>query len=1018
MNHLPDRDPQQALALLRRHFLCREDVLAFMASWDKPCPTQEGTDLDALLAAHVRGETASKAGVRYRNRYGTGAELGWFRVGAYTPALDGTTKWLCLDFDGSGHAEALADPKAAALAVHQAFTKAGLPAYLELSGGGKGWHLWCFFDPPVPAKLARALAFALLPAEVTLANGEVVQANTGRVIEVFPKQTKIEDNGYGNLVWLPWWWKAEWSANQFHRLNDAGELSPYLPDSFDTASTKAVEAIVDTSRAEAKEQRKQEKQQATERSWQEWRGRALGALPLEAVYGEWLTGKRHKTGWLECRDPWSPSGDRDPSAGVADGTGEAERGQFHSFISGKSLSAFDFLIERGLASDFRAAREKVAELSGISLSDAVPKQASSGLPEINVNNRQLRDIIDDAWQALLSANDPPVLFRRRDGTLAHIRRNEDACQGPQGAWMESAEERFVNGLLLRRADWVKRQEKEVSAARPPREVAGDMLALPDRHLPVLTEVIGAPVFGREGRLIDTPGYHADERLWYEPSGPLDLSGLPEHPTAQQLAAAKSLLIDDLLVDFPFVGESERAHALAVMIQPAVRRMIAGPTPAYLVEAPRIASGKGMLCNLVSVVHTGEECHVTTLPRDDDEARKRITAELALGRPIILLDNADEKRQLHYPSLAAVLTASSWSDRLLGESQMLSLPNRATWLLTANNPSLSLELARRCVRIRIDPRMEQPWWRTGFKHDPLMGWAKEHRSELLSAVLTIIRAWIAAGRPLHKKRMGSFEHWSAVIGGILEVAEIPGFLGHLEELYQFADAQGSEWRQFATAWWEVYGERQVSARFLLELALERDLLGTVIGDKSLRSQQSLLGRGLSSIRDQQIGEWRVHVSYDSHNKSASYRLSEADPRGTCGTMMRDIEGESPASEIVPATLFESPGESAGHCGTSVPPLTREADDGVRDTHTHARAHTRIGEPLALVPQSPANREDDTRMPSEADSPRDMGGQCPADKSRMSREAEGAGPAEITDLAELPDEWEQPGDETSDRPETGD
>jgi hypothetical protein len=999
----PDRE--RALALLHRHFLCRSDVLAFLASWAKPCPTQEGTDLAALLRGHVCGEAAPKASVRYRNRYGTGAELGSFRAGTYTPAADGTTKWLCLDFDGSGHAEALADPKATALGVRQAFADADLPAYLELSGGGKGWHLWCFFDPPIPARLARALAFALLPAEVALASGEVVQANTGRVIEVFPKQTKIEDDGYGNLVWLPWWWQARWPANQFHRLNDAGALVPYLPESFDTARQEVVEALVTASRAQAKEQRRQEKQRATEQSWQEWRGRALGSLPLDAVYGEWLTGKRHRTGWLECRDPWSPSGDQDPSAGVADGTGQAERGQFHSFISGKSLSVFDFLVERDLVADFRAAREKVAELSGIPLPGAAPRRSDSGLPEININNRQLRDIIHDAWQALLDANDPPRLFRRRDGTLACIRRNEEIGQGAQGAWMEGAEERFVNGLLLRSADWVQRHAKEVSAARPPREVAGDMLALPDRHLPVLTEVIGAPVFGRDGRLIDEPGYHADERLWYEPSGPLDLSRLPERPSSEHLGAAKSLLLDDLLVDFPFVGESERAHAVAALIQPAVRRMIPGPTPAYLVEAPRIASGKGMLCNLVSVIHTGEECHVTTLPRDDEEARKRITAELALGRSIILLDNADEKRQLHYPSLAAVLTASSWSDRLLGESQMLSLPNRATWLLTANNPSLSLELARRCVRIRIDPRMERPWWRTGFKHDPIIGWAKEHRSELLCAVLTLVRGWIAAGRPLHGKRMGSFEHWSAVIGGILEVAEIPGFLGHLEELYEFADAQGNEWRQFAAAWWETYGERQVSARFLLELALERDLLTSVIGDKSVRSQQSLLGRGLSGIRDQQIGEWRVHVAYDAHTKSATYRLTEVESRGTCGTMVRDIAGQSPASEIAPTTLFDAPEESAGHCGTSVPPLTREADDGVRDTHTHARVHTRIGEPRALVPQSPADPEDGTRMPTEADSPRDMGGQCPADKSRMSR---GTSPAEITDLAALPDEWEETGD----------
>jgi hypothetical protein len=35
--------------------------------------------------------------------------------------------------------------------------------------------------------------------------------------------------------------------------------------------------------------------------------------------------------------------------------------------------------------------------------------------------------------------------------------------------------------------------------------------------------------------------------------------------------------------------------------------------------------------------------------------------------------------------------------------MIDLPNRATWIVTANNPHLSLEIARRCVRIRLDAK---------------------------------------------------------------------------------------------------------------------------------------------------------------------------------------------------------------------------------------------------------------------------------------------------------------------------
>jgi hypothetical protein len=101
----------------------------------------------------------------------------------------------------------------------------------------------------------------------------------------------------------------------------------------------------------------------------DWRRRALERLPLESVYGDVLTGKPQGLGWLEARDPWSPTGDQKPSAGVADGQGAAERGTFKSFrdADDRGLSVFDYLVKRGLAADFRAARQNVAELSGVPL---------------------------------------------------------------------------------------------------------------------------------------------------------------------------------------------------------------------------------------------------------------------------------------------------------------------------------------------------------------------------------------------------------------------------------------------------------------------------------------------------------------------------------------------------------------------------------------------------------------------------------------------------------------------------
>ena len=79
---------------------------------------------------------------------------------------------------------------------------------------------------------------------------------------------------------------------------------------------------------------------------------------------------------------------------------------------------------------------------------------------------------------------------------------------------------------------------------------------------------------------------------------------------------------------------------------------------------------------------------------------------------------------------------------------------------------------------------------------------------MAACLTLGRAWIAAGMPRHQKTIGSFEGWAQVMGGILQVAGVPGFLGNLKEMYERADAEGAVWRVFVALWWDRFGTQQV------------------------------------------------------------------------------------------------------------------------------------------------------------------------------------------------------------------
>jgi len=544
----------------------------------------------------------------------------------------------------------------------------------------------------------------------------------------------------------------------------------------------------------------------------------------------------------------------------------------------------------GLAQRQASVGTAAAKAAGAPPSPPKPSRSSdAACAEINIHGRQRKEVVREAGLVLTQVNERRMqaagvgsfekhaspLFIRGE-SLVRLRRPRQSAP-----MLMDVSEAVMHGMLIREVDWVKITENGTFPVPPPKDVAIDILALPPSSIPELESVITTPTFGSDGRLLRTPGLHARDLLWLEPDPSLKFAEVPDQPTPQDTAAARSLFFDDLLVDFPFVSSSDRAHALAALLLPFVRRLIDGCTPLHLVEAPARGAGKGLLCNLVSILTMGGSCAARTLPESDEEIRKMLTAELATGRPIILLDNANDKQSLASPSLASVLTTQSWTDRILGRTEMITVPNKAMWMLTANNPKLSKDIVRRSIRIRIDPKVDRAWLRASFKHQPLLTWVREHRGELVRAALVLVQAWIAAGRPLSRAQLGSFEEWAMVMGGVLEVAGVEGFLGNLDDLYANADTEGEAWREFTLAWWEQHGDSPTNVATLAELCEKLDLMVQIRGDGSARSQQTRLGRALHDARDRVFGELQIVVGAEDRKKRTRYGLKriEAEPNST-------------------------------------------------------------------------------------------------------------------------------------------
>ena len=435
-------------------------------------------------------------------------------------------------------------------------------------------------------------------------------------------------------------------------------------------------------------------------------------------------------------------------------------------------------------------------------------------PALRADEGDLDRAAGRAWRLLLAANDQPWLFRVA-GLPGWIVPDDDGR--PVAAML--TEER-LRLMLAKLALWRRlARNGDLVPAHPPTPVIKCVLATPDPDLPILTGIVTAPVFGRGGALLTSPGYHPDARLYYHAMPGFDLPPIAVQPTAAEITAARQLILDDLLGDFPFTGHAERAHATALLLLGFLRAMIDGPTPLHMIEKPTPGTGATLLVDAVATIQTGSGAAVTTEGRDDEEWRKRITAKLRQIPAIVLIDNL--RHELDSSALAAALTAPYWEDRILGVSEMTRLPIRAVWIATGNNPSFSNEMARRIVRIRLDARVDQPWRRDGFRHADLMGWVRANRARLVAACLTLCQAWIAAGRPRGSRSIGSYDAWAQTMGGVLEVAGIEGFLGNLDEMLEAADGEGAVWRSFVGSWWDRFGTAEVAhGRSLRPLPGER------------------------------------------------------------------------------------------------------------------------------------------------------------------------------------------------------
>ncbi|MCX6022659.1 MAG: hypothetical protein NTZ05_13200 [Chloroflexi bacterium] len=148
----------------------------------------------------------------------------------------------------------------------------------------------------------------------------------------------------------------------------------------------------------------------------------------------------------------------------------------------------------------------------------------------------------------------------------------------------------------------------------------------------------------------------------------------------------------------------------------------------------------------------------------------------------------------------------------------------------------------------------------------MGWASSHRGDLIAALLTLCRAWYAAGRPkADAPVLGGFQEWAQTVGGVLAHAGVHGYLGNLDRLHEEADEEAQQWEGFLHILHEIYGDKPFRVAAVADLIKDRTTLAEVLPDevanawaKTEGSFQRRLGKAFASKTGTRYGPQGLHL----------------------------------------------------------------------------------------------------------------------------------------------------------------
>lgn len=465
------------------------------------------------------------------------------------------------------------------------------------------------------------------------------------------------------------------------------------------------------------------------------------------------------------------------------------------------------------------------------------------------------------------------------------------------------------------AKWQRFNEKEQAwkAIDPPEQYAKTYLAKTGQwRTPILTGIVECPTLRSDGSLLNAPGYDPASGLYVDYAG--SPVAVPEFPTRTEALAALAVLKEPYS-EFQFADPAMGLSiALAAVLTAVIRRSLR-TAPLFAFDAPVMGAGKGLLVKIAALIATGRPAPLLSQGQDEAETEKRLGSMLLAGVSMINLDNIE--RPVGGELLCSMLTEPVCGVRILGKSESPDMPCNLTLFATGNNLQFMGDMVRRVLICRLDPGVERPDARTFNRN--LNDWVPAHRARLLSAALTVLRAYVVADKPAQPiTPYGSFEEWSGwVRSALVWLGETDPCLSRtaLED----DDPVLSALHSILPLWSHDLGPRTYTAAEVCTLARGDLLVALLDVAASRRDPEKMdpkrLGKWLLKYKGRVASGLRIVRGEDSDKKIALWRVVSASPSefpsqgytgyyGVCSTPSQAKSKESHSSNRSNADMNNS------------------------------------------------------------------------------------------------------------------